>query len=126
MSQIRYPKTVSILSKDDICRGAFVGPRGKRCLLGQTLVDFRCPQARDRVKQKIYKEIMIINKYCKQDNLYTDTHIAHCIAAFNDSGLVSLSVLARIWNRVMARLGYVTNNPEANKLREPIVHKRKG
>ena len=42
------------------------------------------------------------------------------IPIFNDSPLVPKTILARLWNRVMAKMGYTEGNPEANKLDEAL------
>ena len=101
MPTSKWPKTVPILEADDICRQYLHGDNGRHCLAGWKLVVFG--DARDQVYERLYEEAGV--------------------GAMNWIGLTRFNdtkpkaEVARVWNRAMARLGYVVGNPEAKHIK---------
>ena len=102
MSRRRWPKEVPILTGDDIVRRKMSSCDGERhCLLGWKCTVFDlASHGHDATMRKA------------QDAL--DSAAGTCfIAQFNDSTRNSKDEIAAVWNRAMAKLGYVVGNPEA-------------
>lgn len=95
-----WPKEVPILTARDMCREEYdAGTR--HCLMGWCYAAFDNADLHYRVEDAIRREC---KKICKRD----------CgVLSFNDDPANSKQTLAAVWNRTMAKLGYVTNNPEA-------------
>lgn len=111
-----WPDEVILLDEDDFLRGTLGVGTEKHCLVGwrnvvfggKGLSDDIYPERTD-VLHKVYvalrDEMDLIGKkgrYC-----------TNCVVGFNDDPSVPFSLLAKTWNRAMARLGYVVGNPEA-------------
>lgn len=105
MSRTKYPETVPVLEGRHFCRGAFM--RGsRRCLLGWAGTVFS-GRATGGIPGSVERRLRIeVNKSVG------DRH--ETIAGFNDNKENRLDLLAKIWNRAMAKLGYVVGNPEAD------------
>lgn len=108
---ISWPKEVPILEAEDICRGNF--HRGeKACLSGWvlTVINIQYPRFNDIIKRdclqnKIRKSIM-------EEIIRIKSIDGPSIVLFNDNMLYSKKLIAQIWNKAMARLGYTEGNPE--------------
>lgn len=74
---------------------------------------------RPRALQTIIKECKNVDKHAKFKSFYTQNKNGRNfqnpdeVMSFNDDGDRRYDTLARIWNRAMAKLGYVEGNPEA-------------
>lgn len=89
-----WPKEVPILTARDIYQGGLDGPRNTHCLYGWLGVVFGEATVPPKLFEKIRKECGTV-----------------FIAEFNDSK--SKALVAKTWNRAMAKCGYVVGNPEA-------------
>ena len=93
-----WPDEVPILTADDICRGRKSDGHGRHCLTGW----------RDEVFGLVVSNEIFVT--------VSDALTAECgtdlIVDFNDLPTRPAGEIARAWNRAMARLGYVVENPE--------------
>lgn len=124
------PLTVPILGPEDMHKGAFKGPKNTFCLLGHVeeafcgglhtdpMLDYKISnanrKARDLAQDTILSTIKEFkDKLCgcpPKENEYVPPI---SIPSFNDDPNTPLGLLAAIWNKAMAKLGYVRGNPEA-------------
>lgn len=110
------PETVPIIEADDVYKGNLYGPNYTSCLLGWKNRTFgtlnTCSAKADLL---LRKEIL---RTCKKNRRFKgwDDWAQVSIPTFNDSSKTKKSTLARVWNRVMAKMGYVVGNPEAGKV----------
>lgn len=134
------PETVPVLERRDFTKGILHNNKGQSCLLGQCeeafpgnpfddpyVDDIRVSTCGRKVISLIKEEIEKLKEHNKSvpgttEFVYSSSHWKNgvSISGFNDSPLVPKTILARLWNRVMAKMGYTEGNPEANKLDEPL------
>lgn len=87
---IKWPKTVPILLARDIHKGSMHSESGKKhCLIGYAVTVFPDIMAKDKTLNTI-KEIIG----------------THCVIEWNDNPLTPKSLIAKVWNKAMGRLGY--------------------
>ena len=95
-----WPEKAPILEASDFCRGTFhTGTRS--CLMGhvQNFVGWQ-----DDKYHKVNDAIVsVLRKRGWRGDFVAD---------FSDNKRNSLSLLAKVWNKAMARLGYTDGNPE--------------
>lgn len=101
-----WPKTVPILEADDICREQLNGPGGTHCLMGWINVQF------NGLREQSAGEVCV---QFEVDRAVGESGKVGFVA-FNDWRGNSLDAVARVWNRAMAKLGYVVGNPEAKNV----------
>ena len=97
----RWPETVPILEASDICKGSYTQGE-QHCLSGWVSLAFNGdPQFKAYRTVITAADEMGLNpdKYCN-------------IPSINDHEAISEEMLARVWNRARAKLGYVIDNPE--------------
>lgn len=106
-----WPETVPVLEAGDICRGA--SRDGERCCLLQWRVDVFGSVCSTKCQVPQQASLLIIRAAIELGA----SGIPHLggIVEINDSPSNDSALLARIWNRAMARLGYVVNNPECTR-----------
>lgn len=97
----KWPDEVPVLSSRHMTRGYVAGDR--RCLIAWTGDVFDCTTF-GRVD-------VALESACRDSGVALH-------AATGCGREVSLALMARIWNRAMAKLGYVVNNPEAKYLKK--------
>lgn len=100
----KWPDEVPVLSGTNICRDSY-GRGAKRCLAGWYMHAL-CNDSFHQFTRVAAEEA---NAMGLQDVC------ASAVSSVNDSRRNRLSQIARLWNRVVARLGYVVNNPECTK-----------
>lgn len=98
--KLRWPKEVPILTARNMHKGSFSHQSRDdcHCLFTWSMNVFPVASS---VRQMIRKTIR-----------------RKSIVSFNDDPRNSKSTLARVWNRAMAKLGYVVGNPEAKRKRK--------
>lgn len=96
-----WPETVPILSARDICKGNWDGPGNTHCLSRWNELAFPDEREQSIVSRRLKAEVK--------------RHGGTYVTDFNDDENVSKDFLARLWNRVMRKLGYRVGNPEASK-----------
>ncbi len=107
----KWPETVPVLEPDNFCRGAET--RGARhCLVGWVEAAF------NEMAYDSNREIKVIDEICAVAEEFGAAGADEAAEyrsppSVNDNPKNSRKLLARIWNRAMANLGYVVNNPEA-------------
>lgn len=95
-----WPESVPILGPNDFCEGSYGNGRGQFCLLGHCNKTFTSPVDRGVVRRALHVRILQLD--------------GEHISIFND--LYSTRGLrAKLWNSVMADLGYMEGNPEADR-----------
>ena len=95
-----WPKEAPILEATDFCRGVYHCGT-KSCLLGQ-VQNFVGWQ--DGKSSKVIVAIVsVMGEFGWRGDFVAD---------FSDNKRNSLSLLAKVWNKAMARLGYTEGNPE--------------
>lgn len=112
--RVKMPEEVDMVSSRDICkRSMFEGE--KCCLLGLVHNNFSWT-AYNSVSKEIKK---VISSELKIPWLafHTKEPPYLGITDFNDSPKTSKSLIARVWNRTMYRLGYTEGNPESKSLK---------
>ncbi len=116
-----WPKSVPILDEDDILRGELYNLNGEeRCLLGWMTKTFSTfgEDCRMQVRSSIADEIEKMTAKPMPSELRADiNHRGYensYIVKFNDDRKISNRVIATIWNKVMARLGYTEGNPDGD------------
>lgn len=102
------PEQVYVLEAEDFCKGVYYNDKGQRCLSGWAHYHFNSYYQNDLLKEILSYECIKASKKSK-DNFYH-------IPGFNDSPKRSFETLAKVWNRFIARLGYVEGNPEAKNI----------
>ena len=103
-----WPETALVLTGADFCRGKFTDGEC-HCLVGWCGVVFGGSGRGCHLYTQTYKALL---KEC-------EIECGFClgfVSCFNDDPTNSLATLARVWNRFIARLSYVVNNPEAKRL----------
>lgn len=112
-----FPKTVPVLEAEDFCQAKCKDyVTDKCCLIGHASRTFlrknnpvtddyqRLPaQVRKALRNAIEEHI---GHFPLEDESWSVFH-------FNDSFIRTMDELAKVWNRAMAKLGYVVGNPEA-------------
>ena len=127
------PETVPVLERRNFAKGRYHDEEGRHCLLGHCENVFpgnicyhgvlinKCGV---QVGKLINNEILALEKHNDYvpgaSNFNCGSSELVSIPIFNDSPLVPKTILARLWNRVMAKMGYTEGNPEADKLDEPL------
>lgn len=110
MSEMKWPEDVPILEADDFIRGQlFAGQRA--CSVGWAIKTFS-PMDYD-IDRNVYSKLTETAK-----EMDAEFSSGYGVYSFNDDPRNSKQLLARIWNRAMAKLGYVVGNPEAKCLRD--------
>lgn len=94
-----WPKEVPILEAKNMHKGSYNGPNGTHCLLGWSYEVF---PINEKVSNRVVRAIFRTARIHESD-----------IADFNDDKKRPKTELAAVWNKAMARLGYVVGNPEA-------------
>jgi len=92
---MKWPTEVPVLTARDICRGKFANTKGRRCLSGWC--------------REVFSGSTLY--HAAETSLRAETNKP--ITWYNDDARNSKAAIARAWNRAMARLGYVIDNPEA-------------
>ncbi|MDE2103890.1 MAG: hypothetical protein KGL39_42030 [Patescibacteria group bacterium] len=100
MPETKWPESVPILSARDICRNEYKDDQERRCLIGWLCYSCRWT---------IYKSWLAI-----REEIERATGRGMCLAEFNDNPRFPKKLIAQVWNRAMARLGYTEGNPEGN------------
>ena len=116
----RYPKSVPVLTADDICKGS-LRDNGHSCILGWLGVTF-LPIKREELGVYPFRELRV---WCDLPDAVQDATVRQCqekigktsgdVAAENDDS--KLADIAAWFNRITASLGYVVGNPEATNLK---------
>ena len=89
-----WPKEVPILTCNNMHKGGLNGPRKTHCLIGWC--------------HEVFPGSRVHRVICTLEDV-----IQHpSIASFNDDSQRPKTELARVWNKAMAKLGYVVGNPE--------------
>lgn len=106
MAKTKWPDEVPVLEPDDICKGSFGTADGRRCIVGWArevfgLLTGECDEMLNTVRVA-YRDIEGVD-------------FRGGMFEFNDD--TPSDLVARVWNRATARLGYVVNNPEAKHLK---------
>lgn len=103
------PAEVDVLEENDFCKESISNPQGQKCLIGWF--------------DTYFDKLNLMNRVDTEELLRTECNRITkrkrgClgIAEFNDSKTRKTKTLARVWNRFIARLGYVVNNPEAKNI----------
>lgn len=107
MSKTIWPTEVPVLSAEDICRDEY-DSGSKHCLCGWRWEVFGV--SGNVPSLKVFHTV--------KAEIKAETGFARGEEGFNDDQSVSLRTIARVWNRAMARLGYVVGNPEAKNVRK--------
>lgn len=105
----KMPKTVWLLTENDMWKFQFDGPGCRHCLLGW---------ATQTCETYPYSNNYKLNKF-KNAIYKAMSEVISCgmaIVAFNDEKKYSKEFLARVWNRAMYLLGYTEGNPESKSL----------
>lgn len=103
----RWPKEVPILEADDFCRDQFVDRSGRACLSWRVATTFSHHHY-DAVVHQLFRAAEMLGATGSYPSL----------VAYNDNRANPKSLVARIWNRAMAKLGYTVGNPEAKRLKK--------
>ena len=112
---MKWPNEVPVLGHENFCRGAFESGRN-RCMTGWAHEVFAgdpiptMPSCIE-VDKKIEPVIVHSLRELKASRLDEDYEYVG-IPAYNDNPRNPKALLARAWNRAMARLGYTVDNPE--------------
>jgi hypothetical protein len=108
------PKTMPVLTAADICREEFTHGE-KHCLVGWARVAVTgeaswAPPASQSAIQKIRKALQEAGQELEAVGAEWG------VIQMNDQTKNRKALLARVWNRAIAKLGYVVDNPEAKNL----------
>jgi hypothetical protein len=140
MSKVIWPETVAILNAADIHKGDLDGPNATHCLYGWRKEEF-CSYD-EKLREVRYatadRDGPIINKTSKAIkraikelvptkliNSFREVEKREIkkgdIVSFNDNPKIPKKLVARVWNRAMAYLGYVSNNPEVKHTKGKVI-----
>jgi hypothetical protein len=107
----KWPKEVPVLVAGDICKGRLMD-KEKYCLMGWAYNSFgrRTPSGWFRNSPESRKVLAMLRDACRKELGYSPQ--GDPIPVYNDSFRRSKAAIAKVWNQVMAKLGYVVGNPE--------------
>jgi hypothetical protein len=105
-----WPKTVPILTAKDICRCSYSGPGNSHCLIGWQRKAFG-----HEYESKTARVVRLA--LCEEIGkpVVNSDAAFRPITLFNDNDKIPATKIAKLWNRVMAKLGYVVGNPQAKQ-----------
>ena len=109
----KWPDEVPVLVAGDIHKGWFNGPGDTHCLAGWWREI--CDEPSDSYSPSDVDEA-IVEAARELGAREADYKWGQSVSYINDGNPKPL--VARIWNRAMAKLGYVVNNPEAKYLKK--------
>lgn len=111
----KWPKEVDIVTEQDICKGMRHDGAGRHCLQGLLDNNFgKCFKLNGTRSMAVYNEIRqkaVDAIYCEIQAERQES--ADCIVSFNDKDVTPKSLIAKVWNRAMYRLGYTVGNPKS-------------
>lgn len=103
-----WPEEVDVVGPEDICRRTLASNDGRHCLYGLVRKNF--PNRDACTEMKIIAEI---GKAAFELGAAKVSKEYPALSEINDALRNSRRLIARIWNRSMAKIGYVVGNPEA-------------
>jgi hypothetical protein len=104
----KWPKEVPILEGRDFCIGTLSAGE-RHCLLGWAREVFDDPRIRLKANDAVFEAMHKVRPDFKSFRYGQE------IAEFNDVPGQSKRILATVWNRAMAKLGYVMRNSECTR-----------
>ena len=113
MRKKQWPEKMPVLEGRNCCRGMLNGDNDTHCLYGWFLETTRFYW---HWGEKNAYVALFTNAIIASAEDVKATSIGLCaVSSINDDNRNSLAMLARIWNRAIAKLGYVVGNPECDK-----------
>lgn len=118
-SATKWPDEVPVLDESMLRRGTAEVYEGKCCLIGHLascgMADEKTYAVNRRVEDVLVSSLKEVGALTFDARWQSDLSYGWRIWKSNDCDSNGLSLLARAFNRAMAKLGYVVNNPECDR-----------